>query len=173
MKITITAAAAAMALMLAACGTSTSTSPDEQSAVSKIKTAKVGSTITLHGYDEKLQMALTVNKVTSNAEPADEYKIPKDGNRFFSVEVTIKNVGDLDYDDALSNGATVVDSEGQPYEATVADVAGAELHSMMIAKGDFRKGVLVFEVLNKAKIVKLQIVLDSGSAPSAGEWTLA
>jgi len=88
--------------------------------------------------------------------------------------ISIKNVGERAYDDSPANGANVVDDEGQSYEASLfGEVAGLHnLGSVTISPGGTRKGAVVFEVPENAKIVTLQVALDSGFAQHTGEWAL-
>ncbi|MER6829532.1 DUF4352 domain-containing protein [Streptosporangium sp. NPDC000563] len=71
-----------------------------------------------------------------------------------------------------SNGAMLIDTEGQQYRTTYGDIQeGVSFAgSVTMSSGDSRKGVLVFEVPKTMKIKKLQFALDSGFADHKGEW---
>ncbi len=138
------------------------------------KPAGIGDAITLVGSDAELKMRVKVNKVIANGTPANDFVKPEGGKRLYGVELTLKNAGKAAYSDSPGNGASVIDSEGQEYSASLfGEIAGAQnLTSTTIAPGDLRKGYVVFEVPGKAKIVKLQMSLDSGFADHHGEWSL-
>jgi Domain of unknown function (DUF4352) len=134
--------------------------------------ARVGSTITLAGNDPGEKMAVTVTRVIKHAQPADEFSTPDPGKRFYAVQFRLADTGTAAYSDSPSNGASVVDSAGQSYEATLDDVAGCQSFPATenIAAGDTGLGCIVFEVLDGAKITKMQFTLDSGMGPQTGQW---
>lgn len=182
-------AVTALAAALTACGTPTVTStPDsgeppvtaqneqtepEATEPAEQKTAQIGDVITLVGSDETLKIAVKLNKVFPSAQPKDTFIGAGDGNEFYGVELILKNVGTVAYDDSPANGTVVIDDEGQQYGATLADLKhGVSLNSTTIAPGDVRKGVIAFAVTKGAKIVKLQMGLNSGFADQKGEWTI-
>ena len=138
-------------------------------------TASVGGAITLSGRDPGLQMEVTVNQLVNPASPAQDFMKPKTGNKFVAVQVTLKNVGQAVYSDSPTNGATLIDGEGQQFRSTYADVREGQSYggTSTINVGDSRKGVIVFEVPESAKLVKLQFALNSGFADQKGEWTLS
>jgi hypothetical protein len=179
---------AVLLVLLVGCGTPTvtdspdpagtdvpSAAPETTSAAPRATTANVGSTITLQGYEESLKVAVTLVKVFPDRPGANEFEQPQPGNRFFVVQLVLKNVGTAAYSDSPSNGAYVIDSEGQQHASTVANVRGLQGFaggSVTLSAGDQRRGVLVFDVPEKAKIVKLQFALESGMADQKGEWRL-
>jgi hypothetical protein len=134
--------------------------------------AKVGSTITLAGNDDALQMAATLLAVKDPAHAASEWMAPDAGNRYVAVRVSLRNTGSIAYDDSPSNGAVVVDSQDQSYDASMADVIEPGLGSPKIAVGKRRVGWITFEVPKRAKLVTFQLTLDSGFAEQTGEWAL-
>ena len=135
-------------------------------------TAAVGGTISLKGIDSDLQVAVTLEKVVENATPKVDFLKPKDGSRFFAIQLTLENTGRKAYSDSPSNGAMLIDTEGQQYRSTFGDVQeGVSFAgSVTMSSGDSRKGVIVFEVPKTTKIEKLQFALDSGFADHKGEW---
>ncbi|MEV8637799.1 DUF4352 domain-containing protein [Streptosporangium sp. NPDC051023] len=177
---------------LTACGTPTVTStPDadtaaEEAAISKPsegessagstkpKPAGIGDAITLTGSDEGLKIAVSVVKVIKNGKAPNEIQNAQAGKRLYGVELVLKNVGTATYDDSPSNGAKVIDSEGQEHDPSLfGEIAGTtQLKSTTIAPGDKRRGVLVFEVPAKAKIERLQFALNSGFADQKGVWAV-
>ncbi|MEV4287342.1 DUF4352 domain-containing protein [Nonomuraea bangladeshensis] len=134
--------------------------------------ATVGQAITLQGF-EGLQMEVTLAKLVSKAT-GDQFSKPKDGNRFVAVQVTLKNVGQKVYSDSPSNGALLIDGEGQQYRSTLHSVQEGQSFggTATISAGDSRKGMIVFEVPEGAKLAKLQFGLNSGFADQKGEWSL-
>jgi hypothetical protein len=140
---------------------------------SSAKTAGIGSAITLTGNSSGEQMSVTVTKVISSAEPGDEFTSAPAGDRLYAVQFRLRDTGSAAYSDAPSNGAVVVDSAGQSYQAAIADTAagcttfpGTE----NIAPGASGLGCIVFEVPKTAKIGEVQFTLDSGLGPQTGQW---
>jgi Domain of unknown function (DUF4352) len=145
------------------------------SAGSAAKTAGIGSAITLTGNSSGEQMSVTVTKIISSAEPGDEFTSAPAGDRLYAVQFRIRDTGSAAYSDAPSNGAVVVDSAGQSYQAAIADTAagcttfpGTE----NIAPGASGLGCIVFEVPKAAKIGEVQFTLDSGLGPQTGQWNV-
>ncbi|MEV1167412.1 DUF4352 domain-containing protein [Nonomuraea sp. NPDC049784] len=137
--------------------------------------ATVGGAITLEGTDPGLKMTVTLTKVINPATPAQDFMKPKTGNKFVALEITLANAGQAVYSDSPTNGAMLIDGEGQQYRTTLFDVREGQSFggSATINTGDSRKGVLVFEVPEGAKLAKLQFALNSGFAQQKGEWTLS
>lgn len=137
-------------------------------------TAAVGGAITLQGTDPGLKVTVTVNQLVNPAAPAQDFMKPKSGNKFVAVQVTLANVGQAVYSDSPMNGAMLIDGEGQQYRAAIYDVREGQSFggSATINAGDSRKGMIVFEVPESAKLAKFQFGLNSGFADQKGEWTL-
>lgn len=135
--------------------------------------AQVGGTLPLKGF-QGLQVDVTVTKVELKATPANDFLKPKAGNRFVAIEIKLDNKGQAAYEDSPSNGAVVIDDQGQQYRTTFAEVKEGQAFqgSVTMSSGDSRKGVLVFEVPEGAKLAKLQFALNSGFADQKGEWVL-
>ncbi|MEU8275684.1 DUF4352 domain-containing protein [Microbispora bryophytorum] len=136
--------------------------------------AHVGGTLSLKGF-QGLQVDVTVTKVELKATPANDFLKPKDGNRFVAIELKLDNKGQATYEDSPSNGAVVVDDQGQQYRTTFAEVKEGQAFqgSVTMSSGDSRKGVIVFEVPEGAKLAKLQFALNSGFSDQKGEWVLS
>ncbi|PZG20587.1 DUF4352 domain-containing protein [Nonomuraea aridisoli] len=178
---------AALLALLLGCGTPTvTTMPNteeptaEESSAEPTKAtpknagpAKVGDTITLQGYEPAVKVAVTVAKVYPN-RPGGEFDQPQDGHRFYAVQLVLKNVGEAGYGDSPGNGAYLIDSEGQQHSTTYASVQGLQGFegTVTMGPGDTRRGVIVFEVPENAKIDRLQFALESGFADQKGEWHL-
>ncbi len=135
--------------------------------------AAVGAAITLHGNDPGLQMEVTVTKVVERATPANDFLKPKTGNRLVAVELQLRNAGQAVYDDSPSNGALLIDDQGQQYRSTYGEVReGVLLSAVTVSPGDSRKGVVLYEIPETVKLAKFQFGLNSGFASQKGEWTL-
>ena len=137
------------------------------------ETASIGSAITLTGNSSGEQVAVTVTKVISSASPGDELTSAPAGDRLYAVQFRLHDTGPAAYSDAPSNGAAVVDSAGQSYQAGLADTASgcASFASPEnIAPGATGLGCIVFEVPKAAKITAVQFTLDSGMGPQTGQW---
>jgi uncharacterized protein DUF4352 len=178
MKKISTVVASLLALTLAGCTTSEVTSnPDGKTsgpAKSTATSAKIGDTISLKGNERGLKVAVTVVRFSPSARGKDEFNQPEKGQRFVAVQITMKNVGSIAYDDSPGNGAKLIDADDQQYDETMQDVAaGPSIGSAVkLGPGSTRKGYLVFSVPKKTKLAKFQFTLDSGMAPQAGEWLL-
>lgn len=149
--------------------------PPEEEAKEEPSTAAVGSALTLQGMDPELKVTVTVARLVDPATPASDYMKPKSGNKFVAVEVTLENAGQAVYSDAPTNSGILIDGEGQQHRSTFFDVKEGQSFGGMatINAGDKRKGVIVFEVPEGAKLTKFQFGLNSGFAQQKGEWTLS
>lgn len=178
-RLSLLALLAALAIVVAACGESTVKTAAEEPAAEAAAgdqaeakaPATIGSTITLTGLsDEKMEVTLLA--VRRTAQSGNEFITPSDGNRFAAVRIQLKNVGDVVYDDAPSNGATLIDTKDQNLPATPIDIATPSLGVSKIAPGAKRVGWISFEVPKAAKLKTFQFTLSSGMADDIGEWTL-
>lgn len=190
MRIRHALALAAVAVGLTACGTPTVTStPDtaaQEAAISKPsdapstetapssapKQAKIGDVITLKDNTGDRQVAVKLNRVITSGAAANEIAKPGAGQRFYGVEVILKNSSSETFTDSPGSGGKVIDAEGQEYEkALFGEIAGEHnLGEVTMTPGAVRKGVIVFEVPAKAKIVEFQMALSSGVADQKGLW---
>jgi Domain of unknown function (DUF4352) len=139
------------------------------------KSAGIGSAITLSGNTSGEQMAVTVVKAISSAQPGDEFTSAPAGDRLYAVQFRLRDTGSAAYSDAPSNGAAVVDSSGQSYQSALADTAAGCTSfpgNENIAPGSSGLGCIVFEVPKAAKIVSVQFTLDSGMGPQTGQWNV-
>jgi hypothetical protein len=153
----------------------TSESPNESPSESEQgdpASAAVGDTLTLHGFDEKLVVEVTVLKVIDPAKPNNNFFPPQKGNRFVALQLRLENVGEANYSDSPSNGAFLIDTEGQQYNADITDPVGPALGSPKISPGDERLGYITFEVGKGVEPAMFQFTLDSGFANETGEWQL-
>jgi len=88
------------------------------------------------------------------------------------VEIALTNVGSTVYNDSPSNGAALIDTADQQYTDTSFESKEPDIGSPTIAPGDRRVGWLTFTVAKTARLKKIQLTLDSGFGPEAGEWLL-
>lgn len=161
----------------ATAGPATSQPPAQQQQPQPDKpatTARVGETISLEGM-QQVKVAVTLNQLFDPATPAQEFMKPKAGHRFVAIQLTLTNQGDATYKDAPTNSAHLIDGEGQQYSSSFGEVTEGKAFSGVVTMGgsDSRRGVIVFEVPEAAKLVKLQFALNSGFADQAGEWALS
>lgn len=132
--------------------------------------ARVGSTVSLDGQEEGVKVDATVVKVVDPAPPG-QFGAPK--GRLVAIQIKLTNTGTQPYTDSPSNGAKLVDKEGQSFTTTFGDsTAGPPIGSVTIAPGDSRLGFLTFDVPKGAALAKFQLTLDSGFADETGEWLL-
>jgi hypothetical protein len=135
--------------------------------------ARIGSAITLSGNDSGEHMAVTVTKVVSSASPGDEFTSAPAGDRLYAVQFRLDDTGSAAYSDSPSNGAEVVDSSGQSYQASIIDTASGCTSfpaTENIAPRASGLGCIVFEVPKAAVITGVQFTLDSGMGPQTGQW---
>ncbi|MDF5753063.1 DUF4352 domain-containing protein [Spongiactinospora sp. TRM90649] len=136
------------------------------------RVAKVGETLIVKGFRRDAVVAVTVNRIIDAATPNNRFLQPKDGARYVAVELTLKNVGQEVYTGSPFISTELIDTEGQQHTPTFADVEeGVSFGgSVTISKGDFRKGIVVFDVPRESKPGKLQFGMTFGD--QKGEWRL-
>jgi len=151
--------------------TSTEATDDTPAAQSSPQETKVGSTISLSGFDS-VKMDVKVTRVLDPAT-GGEFDQPSPGTRYVGVEIELKNTGQVAYDDSPSNGATLITNTDEEADAEI--TLGGTCNSpsdVKIAPGDTRKVCIPFEVPNAQKARKFQFTLNSGFANETGEWSL-
>ncbi|TYB63868.1 DUF4352 domain-containing protein [Nonomuraea sp. PA05] len=139
------------------------------------QTARVGGALTLQGTDPALKVSVTLNRVVNPATPASDFLKPQTGNKLAAVEITLTNAGQAVYADAPTTGAWLIDAEGQQYRFSLSSVTEGQSFggTVTVNAGDSRKGVIVFEVPEAARLTKFQFGLNYGIADQKGEWTLS
>jgi len=133
--------------------------------------AKIGSAMTLHGFDDGEVMKVTVQRVKDPAFSSDSFITPQAGKRFVAVLIKLTNVGTKPYSDSPSNGASVIDTNDREYTGSIGEIE-PDIGSPKIRPGDSRVGYLTFEVPKGAVLRTFQFTLDSGFADETGEWSL-
>jgi len=169
-------AGAILCLLLVGCTeqqiTTEPASPEGSGPTGEQQPAAVGDTITLHGTDDGLVMGVTLMEVIDPAK-AERFFGPGKNKRLVAVRLRVENVGTLPYSDSPSNGAVLIDTADQGYDASILDSsAGPALGSPKIAPGDARVGLITFEVPKGTKVASFQLTLDSGFGPETGQWEL-
>lgn len=167
------APAAATPAAHSSAGSSASTSPATSAAPAA--PAKIGGTISLTGMRGDEKLAVTLVKVADPAKGADEFSGPSDGKRWVAVQIRITNTATTAYSDSPTNGAKLVDTQGQRYSVTFGDTTlGQAMDSgVKLAPGDSALGVILFEVPTGQKLATFQFALDSGFADQTGQWQLS
>lgn len=132
---------------------------------------KAGSTITLDGNTPGEQLAVTEVQYSDNERSDNSFETPKPGYRYYSVQYRLLNTGSVVYSDAPMNGAKVIDSQGQQFDATIVTTSlGADFNGdVKLAPGQTALGVITFEVPTSSTIVEYQFSMDSGFG-STGQW---
>lgn len=170
---------AVLAVALAGCSETTvqqATTPADNTPAETTPTpqaaAQIGGTVTLKGITDGSEMQVTLLAVKDPARSTNQFLQPDPGNRYVAVRLRIRNTGTAVYDDSPSNGADVVDTEDQSYDASIFNPVEPALGSPTIRPGDQRVGWITFEVSEAAGLRTLQFALDSGFGPQTGEWEL-
>jgi hypothetical protein len=166
--------------VLAGCGatggvTSTPDAGTKPAAASSAPTAKFGQAITVKGNTEGSQVQVTATKLVPSTVSTNQFEKPQDGMRYAAVQFKIVNTGTVPYEDSPSNGARLIDTDGQQFQSTIVSKlkAGAVFPgSVKLAKGGTALGYVVFEVPKAAKITGVQFGMDSGFAETA-EWVVS
>lgn len=133
--------------------------------------ASIGSTISIKGLEDGNRIDVMAVKIVSDAAGSDDMSTPKAGYRYVAVQFRIHNTGAKAYSDSPSNGAKVLDTQGQTYDSTIADTTAGQNFSAStnIAPGDSALGFIVFEVPVNATIAKVQFGTDSGFG-NVAQW---
>jgi len=136
--------------------------------------AKVGDTLSLTGTQKGEALDVTVTKVVNPARAEDAYLTPSAGDHLVAVQFRLKNTGTALYNDSPSNGAAVVDKDGQRFDASLdPTAAGVEFPgSVTIRPGGKALGYVTFEVPNGSAVTAVQFSMDSGFSDDVGEWAV-
>ncbi|PBC72033.1 uncharacterized protein DUF4352 [Streptomyces sp. TLI_235] len=137
--------------------------------------AQVGDTLELAGNEQGARMAVTVTAVADPAAAANFLSTPEAGERLVAVQFRLRNTGTAVYSDSPSNGATVIDDQGQGFNSSIAAevTAGPAFPAgVHIAPGDSALGYIAFEVPAASRLAKVQFTLNSGFADQTGQWTV-
>jgi hypothetical protein len=147
-------------------------SPDSGAKTHKV--AHLGDAITLAGNDKGSKISVAAISIADPARATDGFSTPDAGNRYVAVRFRFTNTGSAAYDDSPSNGAKVIDSQGEQFDADIVEKinAGVLLPAQVKAPaGAVVAGYIVFQVPKAAKVTKIQFSMDSGFGET-GEWTV-
>lgn len=141
---------------------------------SRSPSATVGKTLDLTGSGDGERLAVTVVRVVDPAGATDEYSSPDADMRFVAVQFRLKNTGTAVYKDSPSNGAKVVDTQGQQFDSTYEGTSAGPAFpgSLTVAPGDTGLGFITFEVPRDSKIAKVQFAMNSGFSDDTGQWNV-
>ncbi|MGW7320022.1 DUF4352 domain-containing protein [Streptomyces sp. NPDC054865] len=139
---------------------------------SPVASAAVGATLDLRGLTDGEGLAVTLVKVVDQARTGNPYSAPDAGSRLVAVQFRLKNTGTDVYQDSPSNGAKVVDEQGQQFGSAYQDTtAGPGFPgSITVAPGDTGLGFITFEVPKASRVTKVQFAMNSGFSPNTGQW---
>ena len=159
------------------CGSSGVTNrPDASgSKASKNVVAHLGDPITLTGNDKGSKITVTATRIADPARATDGFSSPDAGNRYVAVRFRFTNTGTVAYDDSPSNGAKVIDLQGQQFDSDIVEKinAGVLLPAQVkTPPGGVVVGYIVFQVPKASKVAKVQFSMDSGFGQT-GEWTVS
>ncbi|PNG21753.1 hypothetical protein C1J00_12990 [Streptomyces cahuitamycinicus] len=132
----------------------------------------MGDSLDLTGLEDGESLAVTVVKVVDPARAENDFSTPDAGKRFVAVQFRLKNTGTAAYSDSPSNGARLVDAQGQSFDPTYEDTAAGPGFpgSVTAAPGDSVLGFITFEVPVGSRIAKVQFTMSSGFAGDTGQW---
>lgn len=149
--------------------------PDSAGKASKNVVAHLGDPITLSGNDKGSKITVTAIRVADPARATDGFSSPDKGNRYVAVRFRFTNTGTVAYDDSPSNGAKVIDAQGQQFDSDLVEKinAGVLLPAQVkTPPGGVVVGYIVFQVPRGSKVAKVQFSMDSGFGQT-GEWTVS
>jgi hypothetical protein len=147
---------------------------DKPAEKEKAKTAVVGDTLTLHGFEDGEQLDVTLKQWLPTAKPDSEFDVPQDGKRWAAAQFLLVNTGSNVYSDSPANGAKAADSEGQRFDSWFGEIAAGPAMSsdVSLPKGEKALGWIVFEVPKNSKIVSVQFGMNSGFSDQTGQWSV-
>jgi hypothetical protein len=111
--------------------------------------------------------------VVDPAKP-NEFETVPNGKRLVATQFRVKNNSDNEYEDSPSNGARVIDTTGQAYDAgftTVANCKEFASGEVRLTSGESQIGCVTFEVDKKADVERIRFTASSGFG-SAAEWKI-
>lgn len=164
------------------CATSqqTRSTPDQPSSSGSTsappKRARLGDAITLQGNTDAGEPAMKVTALkVLDPLAAGQYDTPAAGKRYVGIRVRLTNVGSTTYNDAPSNGATLIITGDEQAQSTI--LSGGEcgtdfVSAAKIAPGESQVGCLPFEVAKGKQPKEFQFTLASGFGNQTGEWRL-
>jgi Domain of unknown function (DUF4352) len=134
-----------------------------------------GTPVTLAGQYPDEQVTATVTAVVPDTQSFGNFAAPGPNARYAAAELTIVNSGNVNYTDVATTAATVVDSAGHIYPATIvgAVTAGRQLPmSLTLTPGQQVRGFVVFTVPKDATIAIVRYSMDAGYGQT-GQWMVS
>lgn len=130
-------------------------------------------TLTLKGKGGE-QVAVTLKGFADPAQSDNKFMKPAAGKHWVAAQFELVNKGSGTYTDAPANGAKLVDTNGQNYTQTLANITEGPTFpgTVNLGAGEKALGWVVFSVPDGTKPKAVQYTLDSGTAKDTGEWVL-
>jgi hypothetical protein len=143
------------------------------SASAKPAAAHVGSTLILKGDSTSGQLTVTLVAVKDNPPGKDQFSKPSAGNKFYAIQYRLLNTSSIAYSDSPTNGAKVIDGQGQQFQSDFADTtAGPSFPGgTTIPPGGTALGWITFQVPTASVVVGAQFALSSGFG-TVGQWAI-
>jgi Domain of unknown function (DUF4352) len=138
------------------------------------KPAGVGDAIDLSDSSGD-KIAVTMVKTDANAAATDGFSTPPAGDKYYGVQVQIKDVGSIAWSDSPSNCMVVKDGKGQQFQTDIVQsISSGSLMSATVnlAAGDSALGWIVFDVLTGNTMTAVQFTPDSGTSSDTGQWSI-
>jgi len=99
---------------------------------------------------------------------------PDPGTRYVGVELAMANIGGVDYSDAPSNGAALIDSTGQQHDPVITSGGSCDSPGTLnIMPGNWERLCIPFELPEGTAPGLFQFTLSSGFAPQTAQWSLS
>lgn len=132
----------------------------------------VGSSIRLEA-GERLAIRATVTGIIDPLTGQGSVDTPAEGRRFVGVQLSLSNVGPVEYSDAPSNGAVLEFDDGHqssPTIVTSGPCAAGFAARTEIRPGAQRRGCLAFEVPIGSKPATVEFTIDPDLDGITGHW---
>ncbi|HET7639062.1 MAG TPA: DUF4352 domain-containing protein [Ktedonobacteraceae bacterium] len=138
----------ASATITADTGTSTSTSTNTTSGAHN----KVGQTASIASMD------VTVN--STKTSPGDQYSVPKTGNQYLIIDVTVNNKSGKAQTISSLLSFTLQDSTGQKYTESITTLSGVTPPDGSVQDGAKLRGQILYEVPKSMKSYTFEFLPD-------------
>ncbi|MFM7087911.1 MAG: DUF4352 domain-containing protein [Candidatus Paceibacterota bacterium] len=111
------------------------------------------------------ELTLTANPFVPTATSDSSTVLPKAGNKYAAVQLTILNSGSTAWSGAPGFSTTLTDSNGKKYLFSLGTTTAGKAFPQIvnIKAGDTTKGYITFEVPTTAKIVNIQFAEIAGT----------
>ncbi|MFI9722539.1 DUF4352 domain-containing protein [Streptomyces sp. NPDC052396] len=134
----------------------------------------VGGSLTLKGNKPGEQLSVTLKNFADPAKASNKFLTPTAGKRWVAAQFELVNTGTAAYSDSPALGAKLIDTQGQSFTFSMAEIAEGPTFpgSVKLGVGDKSEGWVVFSVPENTKPAKVQYTPDSGFAKDTAEWNL-